>query len=311
MPVFKSISAAALGFGLALAASGASAADDCAPLDRDFATAVAHKSIPEIEKAAKALNDDIVCGGHSAETWGRFVRAMIAIAKTDPAQRSEALEKASKKLDGVSVGDWRIAEELGNYYWAENDRKNAFDWYERAINFLNSHPAQRHTPAELQKLLNEAAYAKSDEKSGQGQIQFSQRDPLGGPAGIFAPVREAVPVSVPLPVRFIYDKAEFTPEGAAAVKELAEAARDLQLRELKLVGHTDDHGSDAYNMELSKRRVEAVRDELKKNHVAAHITIDWKGKREPIDANVMNPPPRGEELQALERRVEWVRGPND
>ncbi len=120
-------------------------------------------------------------------------------------------------------------------------------------------------------------------------------------------LREVEVLSVPLPVRFYTDEARFTSEGEAAVAELAQAANEQQLERLKLVGHADPRGSDQHNLDLSKRRVEAVRAELMRRGVKAHIDVEWKGSRQPFDVTVLPSSPNQEERWALDRRVEWVR----
>jgi outer membrane protein OmpA-like peptidoglycan-associated protein len=55
---------------------------------------------------------------------------------------------------------------------------------------------------------------------------------------------------------------------------------------IKVTSHTDGDGSDAYNIELSKKRAEAI-----VNHFVSlglskdRIVIDFKGEKEPIDNN--------------------------
>lgn len=63
-------------------------------------------------------------------------------------------------------------------------------------------------------------------------------------------------------------------------------------------GHTDDTGSDDYNMTLSKRRAEAVRDYLVSQGVeASRLTAKWYGETQPKY-------PNDEANRAKNRRVE-------
>ena len=56
--------------------------------------------------------------------------------------------------------------------------------------------------------------------------------------------------------------------------------------EVEITGHTDNVGSDRYNMKLSAGRAKAVYDEMVKRGIDPN-RMTWKGKgeREPIDTN--------------------------
>ena len=70
---------------------------------------------------------------------------------------------------------------------------------------------------------------------------------------------------------------------------------DLKIR---LEGHTDNNGSEEYNMELSKNRVQAVKDFLVANGVdPSRIELQWFGESKPISEN------NTEEGKARNRRV--------
>lgn len=70
---------------------------------------------------------------------------------------------------------------------------------------------------------------------------------------------------------------------------------DLKIR---LEGHTDNNGTEEYNMELSKNRVQAVKDFLVANGVdPSRIELQWFGESKPISEN------NTEEGKARNRRV--------
>ena len=53
-----------------------------------------------------------------------------------------------------------------------------------------------------------------------------------------------------------------------------------------IVGHTDNTGGDAHNMDLSVQRAAAVKSYITANNVAAsRLTIQGKGESEPIADN--------------------------
>lgn len=78
-------------------------------------------------------------------------------------------------------------------------------------------------------------------------------------------IAESRPDPAPLPsidleVLFAYNSDDLTPQAMAKLSTLASALRDPRLGDSQLIfiGHTDATGSAAYNMDLSRRRAQAV-----------------------------------------------------
>jgi outer membrane protein OmpA-like peptidoglycan-associated protein len=297
---------------LAIAANGPAYAA-CENLVAAFDRAVASNSIDDAQRAATAVANDIVCGDRADEFQGRLVQFLIAragAATTPAAERARAIAIATDSLQ--ITGTWRNAMLLADYFMRRGERPKALAWYEKSLS-LQSLPGAAATPAEWQALLRNAAAAKllaNDDQEGKRAIAFadSTRDtPDGKLGGIYAPLRGIGVVAVPLPINFFTDETRFTPTGEQAIKELTVAAREQQLGAMKLVGHADPRGEPGHNMDLSRRRVEAVRDALVRSGVGARITLDWKGAQQPIDPGVLPFRPSQEEIWALDRRVEWFR----
>lgn len=59
-----------------------------------------------------------------------------------------------------------------------------------------------------------------------------------------------------------YDKASLRPESKKALDEMAQIMRDNPNITIEMASHTDRHGGDAYNMNLSQRRAQSVIDYL-------------------------------------------------
>ncbi|HXF53709.1 MAG TPA: OmpA family protein [Hyphomicrobiaceae bacterium] len=111
------------------------------------------------------------------------------------------------------------------------------------------------------------------------------------------------PMSLPVPITFLYDEAVFTAEGQKAAALLAEYLQLRRLNDVVLSGHADERGSDRYNMELSWQRLESVARYLRENGYKGRLTLLPKGKSEPymgIDRNAL---PK-EQVFQLDRRVE-------
>lgn len=97
-------------------------------------------------------------------------------------------------------------------------------------------------------------------------------------------------------------KADVKPESDDALKEIAKLLQQSAQLKLLVVGHTDSVGSLASNMDLSKRRAEAVVQVLATKYgiAAARLTAQGAGPLAPVASN------KSEEGRAKNRRVELV-----
>jgi outer membrane protein OmpA-like peptidoglycan-associated protein len=97
---------------------------------------------------------------------------------------------------------------------------------------------------------------------------------------------EAVSAVITAPsfmVFFDWDKSNLDPEALAAIQRAADAYRTKGGAQVKATGHTDTTGPDNYNMALSLRRANAVRDQLIKDGVNPEdISVVGKGKEQPL-----------------------------
>lgn len=88
------------------------------------------------------------------------------------------------------------------------------------------------------------------------------------------------------PIYFDYDKAEVKPEYLPFIEDMVKVVLSHTDLRVKVVGHTDSDGTDAYNIDLSSRRAQAIIDCLLAKGLARDkIEIDFKGEKEPISDN--------------------------
>jgi outer membrane protein OmpA-like peptidoglycan-associated protein len=87
-------------------------------------------------------------------------------------------------------------------------------------------------------------------------------------------------------VYFDYDKSDIRAESFPALNTLYSALKENPAMVVEIAGHTDNKGPDDYNMELSQRRSNAVRDYLVKKGISSkRILPKGYGENEPIDTN--------------------------
>lgn len=119
--------------------------------------------------------------------------------------------------------------------------------------------------------------------------------PVATPAPAPAPVATPAPAAAkPVIVRklvlegvnFDYDKATLRPQDIAIIDKNAEDLKQWGDVNVEIAGHTDNRGSDEYNMHLSQHRAEAVREYLISKGVAAdRLTAKGYGESQPIVDN--------------------------
>ncbi len=104
-------------------------------------------------------------------------------------------------------------------------------------------------------------------------------------------------------IYFETGSADLKPQSYGKLKELADLLIKTPQIRVKIIGHTDSDGSAVLNMELSRKRAEAVKSHLENEFgiTANRLTFDGKGASEPISNN--NSP----EGKAANRRVEFIK----
>jgi outer membrane protein OmpA-like peptidoglycan-associated protein len=115
-------------------------------------------------------------------------------------------------------------------------------------------------------------------------------------------LRVILPENVTFPTGSAVVDAGFLP----ALRNIARSLRDHPNSTVRVVGHTDNVGSAAYNMTLSQDRALAVAQALIRSGVpASRITYSGRGFAEPITSN------NSAEGRAMNRRVEIVITPTN
>jgi len=103
-------------------------------------------------------------------------------------------------------------------------------------------------------------------------------------------------------IYFDTGKADVKPESDATLKEIAQMLQQAPALTVHVVGHTDNVGTLASNMDLSRRRADAVVQVLtSKYHIAAaRLNGQGVGPLAPVASN------QSEEGRSKNRRVELV-----
>jgi len=156
--------------------------------------------------------------------------------------------------------------------------------------------AEDAKPAEKQAA---AQPQPADTKASSDQIIQQLTPPAGTPPLRFRglhlltsqPAATAQMPAVGLDIKFKTNSTELTEEAKAQVKQLAEAMQSEQLSKYHFLveGHTDSVGRPDYNMSLSKRRAEAVKDYLVTAYGVPRNRLEAIGRGQTMPINATDP----------------------
>lgn len=101
------------------------------------------------------------------------------------------------------------------------------------------------------------------------------------------PLPVAQVASIKLKVNFAFDSTKVEEKYFSDLKELADFLKRFSDLQVKVEGHTDSVGSDAYNQNLSQRRAQAVVDMLVNQYGIARSRLDpiGYGESQPVASN--------------------------
>ena len=86
---------------------------------------------------------------------------------------------------------------------------------------------------------------------------------------------------VPVPITFVTGQSSMTPHGQLAAALLVEYLRITESKSVTLSGHADERGSDEFNVELSRRRLETIDRHIRDNGFNGRLVLLPKGRSEP------------------------------
>jgi len=138
---------------------------------------------------------------------------------------------------------------------------------------------------QAEKIKNEIPGAEV-QRVGEGIIvTFNEKNPDGSKMGVY----------------FDFDQSGITPNSRLALDRLVKIFNDYPETNILVEGHTDDKGTDSYNLTLSKKRAEAVGNYLRSNGISpSRLTINWYGEVQPKVDNSTDA------SRAENRRVEFA-----
>jgi len=147
-------------------------------------------------------------------------------------------------------------------------------------------------------------------------LEFKVTDFAGNPVEIGGSVQDLqvketgneVHIDLAADVLFDFDKADILPKAEDVLNRAAAIIKERAKGSVRIEGHTDSKGDDAYNMRLSERRANAVRDwfRTKGGLAATSFSTRGFGETQPVAPNQKPDGSDDPEARQKNRRVEIV-----
>ena len=176
---------------------------------------------------------------------------------------------------------------LGEMYLKTGRYRDSYDAF---LNGLEIKPDHERLKAGLkvasQRTTQGRKFLKSDQIKSclEGDTAFQLMCMCPGDHYSFLKKRICIP-----PLEFYSDSTRLTPRSRRQLLEIGQALKSdtLSKKQWLIVGHTDSIGSPQYNLELSRRRSESVRDYLVRQHKLEKnlLTTKYFAQNRPSNSN--------------------------
>jgi outer membrane protein OmpA-like peptidoglycan-associated protein len=253
----------------------------CESLVPAFNAAWSRRDFQAIVATAKQIIDvPDVC---PAKTRADIKRQTALAHLAESRQISETADAARlQMLEAGSVFDkpWQLMERIGDLKQkvpnssGQIDYKAASTSYQLALADIsdNVRVPNPPPPERIERLLRLAQ-----------QTRALSAGFVAGDVLVTRALRGVAVDGVPVPVQFIRDRDEMTDLGRQYAEETSKLLTEQGRPKILLVGHTDPDGSDQYNLELSRRRAQAVKQYLVgQGYPNAAIDVEGKGRGQPL-----------------------------
>ena len=238
---------------------------------------------------------------------GRAVSLLHARIAQERLAAGASLDSQRVLLErGLEFGrTWPVLALLGDAAHDARDFGRASALYQEALAAIDDavKTPKPPPPTEIERIFLRAGQSRML----AAEYRVSPRTRSGAPAGLAAArIRGFTVERVPLPISFHTGSAKFTGQGRRAAADMAGYLKMQNPPSIAIAGHTDPRGAEAYNLDLSRRRAEAVAAYLREQGFKGRIDVIAKGERERFPVEEASGYTR-EERWRMDRRVELIR----
>jgi outer membrane protein OmpA-like peptidoglycan-associated protein len=247
----------------------------------------------------------------------RMCRTRLMFIEWRHAQQNRP-EAANPETDRETLRDilgvleyWQAHQALGDLEAEQGDHAEAARRYSLALHVLDD---RNLTPEDVAEGDVERLFRKAEQARllASRHVELPKARGDGSGANLAAGAVRGYEVrDVALPIRFDFNGDALTDLGRRSADDLFDLLSKERPHVVRLVGHTDRVGGDAYNCELSWRRVRAVRDYLVSRGLPTPpggYELVGMGKVQPF--RFTGPAPADQNLvDQANRRVQYLRSP--
>lgn len=279
----------------------------CREVAKPLVEAVAARDLDAARRHYDAVHGEFDCPDTYRARAGRTVSDLHAeVARERLAGGASLASQRTLLEQGLTYGrTWRTLFLLGEVAHGARDYDHAAQRYQEALVAINDETVTPQLPpdAVIDRIVRLAGQSRMLAR-GYVATPTNRADEPDGLAA--SKIRGFKVEEVPLPITFETGSAEFDAQGRRYAEETAQTMIRQAPDRVTISAHTDERGTDAYNLELSRRRGEAVRRFLQARGVTQPIEVIAKGESQPLE--LLEPEHYGqEEVWRMNRRVQWIR----
>ena len=292
---------------LAVAGGSEPVRADCTEAARALRAALAERDLAAVQRHHDAVWREPSCDDRFRDRAGRAVSLLHARIAQERMAAGATLASQQALLErGLGYARaWPLLALLGDAARDGQDHDRATALYQEALTVIDDTVKTPKPPPEpeIERIFHLAAQSRMLAT----RYQPAPETRSGAPGGLAATrIRGFVVERVPVPITFHTGTAEFTEQGRRAAADMAEHLKVQKTTRITVAGHTDPRGAEAYNLDLSRRRAEAVARYLREQGFAGQVEVMAKGESERFPVDEPNAYTREQRWQ-MDRRVELIR----
>lgn len=234
--------------------------------------------------------------------------AQVALQAAETSFDEDSDSYHTKDLAYVAQRKSELAEATASITIEKQNQANAKDQFQKTQTEVIGKTKDELATSKTELATSERAGEASALKLGAEQQARAAADQRAATAQLalakLAAVREeprGMVITLSGSVLFASDKSELLPAARNRLEQVAEVLLASPDRSLTIEGHTDSRGGTQYNIDLSQRRADAVRNELvRRGYPTERIESRGLGAAQPVSEN------NSADGRANNRRVEIV-----
>ena len=275
----------------------------CVDLDRELRAAIKAKALERFPSLHRKMLLDASCNSRYRRKVGRVLAlASLRHLRSRANKPTDVLPLSGLERAARFGRPWQVQTALGDAYYEAKKYASAVQAYEGAIDDIRDVAANpKAPPKKVEVYLAKRAY----QARALAPKYVVTRKFRGRPGGLaISKFRNFTAESVPVPVRFKTNESVLTADGETAVKDILSYVLGKKIAVLRVIGHTDPRGTDAYNKKLSLARAVVVKNYLHANGYQGKIEVVGAGESQPFRAD---DPGKYSDLErfTFDRRVEY------